>query len=205
MANHRTLFINEDFSKQRRFRRRPPTTGTGFAFLPGGYIATCQHVVAGGRKITISSNEEGKESEIEASLIKEDQRIDLRLHINQNQLKNLGAIPYQIRKTQAEVGENVFILGYPLPSTMGNELKLTTGIISSLSGFQGDTTCYQVSAPVQPGNSGGPAFDGSGRLIGVVSAKHSGAENVTYIIKASYLLNLDSELSMAPDQDHQVL
>jgi S1-C subfamily serine protease len=49
---------------------------------------------------------------------------------------------------------------------------------------------YQISAPVQPGNSGGPLFDGSGNLIGIVSAKHGGAENVGYAIKVSYLINL---------------
>jgi len=78
---------------------------------------------------------------------------------------------------------------------MGSELKLTTGVLSSTSGFQGDPTCYQVSAPAQPGNSGGPAFDSQGRLIGLVSAKHSGAENVTYVVKVDYLLRLISDLS----------
>ena len=49
---------------------------------------------------------------------------------------------------------------------------------------------YQISAPIQPGNSGGPLFDNKGNIIGIVSAKHMGAENVGYAIKASYLRNL---------------
>ena len=73
---------------------------------------------------------------------------------------------------------------------MGDEIKLTNGIVSSRTGFQGDITSYQISAPVQPGNSGGPLFDGQGNLIGIVSAKHVGAENVSYAIKTSYLKNL---------------
>ena len=79
---------------------------------------------------------------------------------------------------------------------MGDELKLTTGVISSKTGFQGDVSQYQISAPVQPGNSGGPLFDGKGNLIGIVSSKHLGTENVSYAIKTLYLMNLvESALS----------
>ena len=73
---------------------------------------------------------------------------------------------------------------------MGDEIKLTTGIISSKTGFQGDVALYQISAPIQPGNSGGPLFDKKGNVIGIVSAKHAGAENVGYAIKTVYLRNL---------------
>ena len=90
----------------------------------------------------------------------------------------------------ADVAEDIFVLGYPMTSTMGDEIKYTTGVISSRTGFQGDVSQYQISAPVQPGNSGGPLFDSKGNVIGIVSAKHDGAENVGYAIKASYLKNL---------------
>ena len=99
-------------------------------------------------------------------------------------------IPYSVKTITTDVGEEVFVLGYPLTATMGDEIKLTTGVISSKSGFQGDVSQYQISAPVQPGNSGGPLFDSKGNVIGIVSAKHAGAENVGYAIKSSYLRNL---------------
>ncbi len=73
---------------------------------------------------------------------------------------------------------------------MGDEIKLTTGVISARSGFEGDVSMYQISAPIQPGNSGGPLFDSKGNVIGIVVAHHKGAENVNYAIKASYLRNL---------------
>ncbi len=73
---------------------------------------------------------------------------------------------------------------------MGDEIKLTNGIISSKSGFQGDVTSYQISAPIQPGNSGGPLFDSNGNVVGIVNAKLTGAENASYAIKSSYLMNL---------------
>ena len=73
---------------------------------------------------------------------------------------------------------------------MGKEIKLTNGIISSKTGFDGNIAQYQISAPVQPGNSGGPLFDKNGYVIGVVQAKHAEAENAGYAIKASYIRNL---------------
>ena len=73
---------------------------------------------------------------------------------------------------------------------MGMDIKLTNGIISSRTGFEGNVAEYQMSAPIQPGNSGGPLFDKSGNVIGVVCAKHSEAENVGYAIKASYIKSL---------------
>ena len=73
---------------------------------------------------------------------------------------------------------------------MGVDVKLTNGIVSARTGFHGDVSQYQISAPVQPGNSGGPLFDSKGNIIGVVSAKHAGAENAGYAIKMSYLQNL---------------
>jgi S1-C subfamily serine protease len=75
-------------------------------------------------------------------------------------------------------------------SVMGDEVKFTDGKISSKTGFQGDITTYQISVPVQPGNSGGPLFDYDGNIIGIVSAKIMAADNVSYAIKSSYLRNL---------------
>jgi S1-C subfamily serine protease len=81
---------------------------------------------------------------------------------------------------------------------MGDEIKLTNGIISSKSGFQGDITTYQMTAPIQPGNSGGPMFDNKGNLVGIVNAKHRGAENASYAVKSSYLLTLIDQLPSTP-------
>ena len=79
---------------------------------------------------------------------------------------------------------------------MGEEIKLTTGVISSKTGFFFFLSLYQISAPIQPGNSGGPLFDSKGNVIGIVSARHTGAENVGYAIKTSFLKNLiESSLS----------
>lgn len=73
---------------------------------------------------------------------------------------------------------------------MGSEIKATSGIISSQTGYKGDNDLYQIYAPIQPGNSGGPLFDFTGNLAGIVCAHHSQAENVGYAIKIEHLKQL---------------
>ena len=164
-------------------------SGTGFA-LNNGYIVTNHHVIEGAREIKIQGINGDFSTLYNAKVVAGDEKNDLAiLKVDDARFSGFGKIPYALNTT-AEVGEDVFVLGYPLTVTMGYEVKLTTGVVSSLTGFQGDVSLYQISAPIQPGNSGGPLFNKEGNLIGVVSAKHKGAENVSYAIKASYLNEL---------------
>ena len=164
-------------------------TGTGFA-LKNGYIVTNNHVVDGASSILVQGIN-GTTVEYKAEVVAVDKNNDLALiRINDYRFDGFGSIPYSIKETLCDVGSDVFVLGYPLTSYMGEEIKLTNGIISSRSGYQGDITTYQISAPVQPGNSGGPMFDKNGNVVGVVNAGIPGAENVGYAIKTSYLYNL---------------
>lgn len=165
-------------------------SGTGFA-LKNGYVVTNYHVIENAKSISIQGIKGDFTPKYNATIIATDKYNDLALlQISDNNFNGFGAIPYNIKTSVSEVGEDVFVLGYPLTSTMGDEIKLTTGVISSKTGFQGDVSLYQISAPIQPGNSGGPLFDNRGNLIGIVNAKHKGAENVGYAIKTSYLNNL---------------
>lgn len=176
-------------------------TGTGFA-LNNGYIATNYHVVENAKSIKVQGIRGSFNTEYNATVISTDKNNDLAIiKINDSRFNGFGTIPYRVKTSTSEVGEDVFVLGYPLTTTMGDEIKLTTGVISSKTGFQGDVSLYQISAPIQPGNSGGPLFDGNGNLIGIINAKHTGAENVSYAIKASYLNNLvesASSISILP-------
>lgn len=165
-------------------------TGTGFALLDG-YIATNYHVVENAKYIFVQGIKGDFITKYSATVIATDKYNDVALlHISDKNFNGFGKIPYQVKTSTSDVGEDIFVLGYPMTSTMGDEIKLTTGVISSKTGYQGDVSLYQISAPVQPGNSGGPLFDKQGNLIGIVSAKHKDAENVGYAIKASYLKNL---------------
>ena len=172
-------------------------SGTGFA-LNNGYIATNYHVVENANTITVQGIRGNNNDKYSASVIATDKVNDLALiQIKDSKFNGFGQIPYRVKTSTSDVGEDIFVLGYPLITTMGNEIKLTTGVISSKTGYMGDVALYQISAPIQPGNSGGPLFDNQGNLIGIVNAKHKGAENVGYAIKTSYLNNLVESVTNA--------
>jgi S1-C subfamily serine protease len=167
------------------------SSGTGFAINSNGTIITNHHVTEGATSIKVRGVNGDFSIAFSAKVIIEDSKNDLSIiKIDDPNFTDLGTIPYTISNRQADVGSSVFVLGYPLRASMGDEVKLTNGIISSRSGFKGDITSYQITAPIQPGNSGGPLFDDKGSLIGVINAKHVEAENVSYAIKVSYLMNL---------------
>jgi S1-C subfamily serine protease len=197
-ALEEAIRIEQEREQQKKAEESKPTewSGTGFA-LNEGCIVTNYHVVENAKSIVVLGIKGDSGIEYEATVIATDKINDLAvLKITDSRFTGFGTIPYKVKTTLADVGEDVFVLGYPLTLTMGDELKLTTGVISSKTGFQGDVAQYQISAPIQPGNSGGPLFDGKGNLIGIVSSKHLGTENVGYAIKTTYLINLvESALS----------
>lgn len=155
------------------------------------YLATNYHVVEDAKSLFVCGVSGSPNTEYTAEVIASDKYNDLAIvKITDYRFSGFNNIKYGTKTSTIDVGSSIFVLGYPLTSTMGEEIKLTTGVISSKSGFQGDVSQYQISAAVQPGNSGGPLFDDKGYLVGIVSAKHTGAENVGYAIKLSYLKNL---------------
>jgi S1-C subfamily serine protease len=175
------------------------SSGTGFAISSNGIIVTNYHVIDGATSIKVRGIKSDFNKTFKARVLVTDKNNDLALiQIDDYSFTSLGAIPFTIKTNLSGVGENIFVLGYPLRATMGDEIKLTNGIVSSKTGFQGDITSYQISAPVQPGNSGGPLFDNQGNIIGIINAKHMGAENASYGIKSSYLTGLIESLPSPP-------
>jgi hypothetical protein len=164
------------------------SSGTGFLISNNGYIVTCYHVVEGATEIKVKGINNDFFKTYEAKVVSTDKLNDLA--ILKIDYKSETTVKYSINWDVSDVGQEVFTLGYPLKTTMGEEIKLTNGIISSKSGFKGDITTYQITAPVQPGNSGGPLFDKNGYVIGVINAKHKGAENAGYAVKTNILRNL---------------
>jgi S1-C subfamily serine protease len=176
------------------------SSGSGFAISSNGYIITNHHVVDGATNISVRGINGNFEKKYSAKVIVDDTNNDLCIiKIEDSKFTTLGVIPYVISSKSSDVGSSVFVLGYPLRAKMGEEVKVTNGIISSKSGYQGDVSSYQISVPIQPGNSGGPLFNYSGNLIGVVNAKLVGAENATYAIKSQNILNL-IDLLITPPQ-----
>ncbi|MDX5444046.1 MAG: serine protease [Hymenobacteraceae bacterium] len=91
--------------------------------------------------------------------------------------------------TSTKQGEAVFALGYPIKEIMGQEIKVTSGIINSTKGFKNSMSEFQFSAAVQPGNSGGPLLNQNGEVIGIVSSKLDAkiVESTGYAIKSDYI------------------
>ena len=102
-----------------------------------------------------------------------------------------------IRSNGFDSGDSVTAIGFPFHGLLTSDLTVTTGIINSLSGILNDSRFMQISAPVQPGNSGGPLLDTSGHIVGVVAeklnalkiAKATGSipENINFAIKIGAL------------------
>lgn len=170
-------------------------SGTGFA-LKNGYVLTNHHVINDAETIDIYGVNGDFSRSYKAKVIGSDKVNDLALlQISDSDFHGFGSIPYSFKTKTSDVGEDIYVLGYPLTATMGEEIKLTNGIISAKTGFDGDVSQYQISAPVQPGNSGGPLLDYNGNVIGVICSKHRGTENVTYAIKTSQVRTLIESVS----------
>lgn len=166
-------------------------SGTGFFIDPRGYIVTNHHVIDGACGIDVFVTKSGKTYTYKAKSVVVDKSNDLAIiKIADNTFAKLTPVPYTIGSGTKDVGTSIFAMGYPQLSYLGEEIKVTDGIISSKTGYQGDITTYQISAPIQPGNSGGPLFDKNGLLVGITNAGVSELDNVGYAIKVSYMNNL---------------
>lgn len=164
--------------------------GTGFFVTEDGYLITNDHVVRGVRRVKVRL----KSDIYDAEVVKTDQDADLALL--KVKAGNFSALPLVLHK-EASLGDAVFTIGFPNVDLQGIEPKYTDGRISSLAGLHDDPSRYQISVPVQPGNSGGPLLDNNGQVVGVVVARISDfavlrksgtiPQNINYAIKASAL------------------
>jgi serine protease Do len=155
--------------------------GTGFALSSNGYIVTNYHVVNGADSVYVQ-NADGES--FRTKVIHVDPQYDVAiLEINDSTFKNLGNIPYSFKKSKSDLGEDVYTLGYP-----GDDIQFGPGALTASTGFRGDTTEYQVSIPLNPGNSGGPLVDDKGNIIGVVNGKQTQASGAAFAVKSNYLL-----------------
>jgi S1-C subfamily serine protease len=142
-------------------------SGTGFVVSKNAHIVTNNHVVANCVG-DIHGNLAGQ-APVKLRVVSADEENDLALLQGPKKFKEKDIAT--IRASAVNSGDQVVAIGYPLHGLLTSDLTVTTGIISSLAGLHNDTRFLQISAPVQPGNSGGPLHDGSGNVVGVVSAK----------------------------------
>jgi V8-like Glu-specific endopeptidase len=169
------------------------STGTGFLVNNDGYIVTNRHVIERSKELIVSFTISGKKVEREAELIGYSTFDDLA--IIKVDVKNLftASMPYSFKKEQLSLGTKIYTLGYPDPSYMGTNIKLTDGLVNATTGFQDSESEYQISAPIQGGNSGSPMFDVEGFVRGVIVASYTAGQNVNYSIKGQKLIDLLDE------------
>ena len=155
--------------------------GTGFALSSNGYVVTNYHVIQGADSVYIQ-NSEGEAFKVKMIYI--DPAYDLAvLQITDPSFKNLETLPYTFKKSASDVGEDVFTIGFPR-----DDQVLGKGYVSSRNGNAGDTVTYQVSIPVNPGNSGGPLLDTRGNIVGIINGKQPLADGAAFAIKSNYIL-----------------
>ncbi|MCC6369834.1 MAG: trypsin-like peptidase domain-containing protein [Bacteroidia bacterium] len=163
--------------------------GSAFALNNQGYVITSYHMVKDADSVFIQNKD------FERSLtrvILSNPKLDIAiLKVENTELIKNWQVPFSIKEKNSDVGEKVFTLGYPREDMVYGE-----GSLSSLSGYANDSSMYQISIPVNPGNSGGPLLDEYGNIIGVVRGKISGAEATGFAVKASEII---STISNAPD------
>lgn len=164
-------------------------SGTGFVVNNQGIVLTNKHVVPNCKAIAVRRP---GATPVPADLLAADAQNDLALL----KAPATGGSVAQFRDgPPIRQGDAVVAIGFPLAGVLSSGTSLTTGTVSSLAGVGNDSRFLQISAPVQPGNSGGPLIDQSGRIVGIVDAKldalrtlaSSGSlpENVNFAIKAS--------------------
>lgn len=169
--------------------------GSAFALNNSGYVITSFHMVKGADSIFIQNSTTER---AHTRLILSDPHLDIAiLKVENEELIKSWQVPFSLKDKQCDIGEKVFTLGYPRKDIVYGE-----GALSSLSGYASDSSMYQISIPVNPGNSGGPLLDDNGNIIGVVRSKVSGAEATSFAVKAIEILNT---INAAPDSTKSTL
>lgn len=169
-------------------------SGTGFALTADGYLVTSYHVIQGADSLLVESRDR---QHYHAEPVFTDVAHDLAiLRIRDKDFTGFKRLPYSFKRGQSDLGEKVYTLGYPREDLVFND-----GSLSARSGFEGDTAFYQVSIPVNPGNSGGPLLDDRGNLIGVVSGRQMDVQSAAFATKSSYLMKLVDSLAAASPKE----
>lgn len=188
-----TNSANCSWSGGQTFTLKPETgSGTGFFVTDDGYLVTSYHVIKDAGEIFLVT----ATGTIPAEVIKAEASSDLAL------LKASGhfsALPIADSR-KVKLGGPVITVGFPNPPLMGFSAKFARGDIAALSGVFDEPLRFQISVPIQPGNSGGALLDSGGNVVGIVSQgidlkkafESDGVlpQNVNYAIKSIYLSRL---------------
>ena len=171
-------------------------SGTGVIISKSGYVLTAAHVIANSSKL-MAVTIDGLKS---ARVVSVDESNDIALL----KLEKGDYTSLEITSSRnVRLGQSVSTIGFPNPYLQGFSPKVTKGEISSMNGIIDDPRSWQISVPVQPGNSGGPLLNDDGKLVGLVESKlglraaqvtNDLPQNVGYAVKSAYLIPLIESL-----------
>lgn len=171
------------------------SAGSGFLIDTKGYIVTNAHVLKGSGAVVVNS----KGQEFNAAILHIDAEKDLAiLKISDNEYQPLKTLPYGIRRSNSDLGESIFTMGYPR-----NDIVYGEGYLSARSGYNSDSLTYQLQISANPGNSGAPVFNNSGEVIGILSTRQAQAEGVAFAVKSKNIYRMLDELKEAGDTSVQ--
>ena len=137
-------------------------SGSGFAVSYDGHIITNNHVIEGCENVRL--HRQG--TIIDAVVVSRDPLNDLAVI----QADFTPSTVFPIDNSNPQLMQDIYVAGYPFGENISSSLKVTRGIVSSLTGLGNNFSNMQIDAAIQPGNSGGPIFDGGGNVIGVAVA-----------------------------------
>lgn len=178
------------------------SSGSGFAVTKDGYLITNNHVIDGCQLVFVHN----KGNKIPAIVVTRDTQNDLALL--KADFKPESVLP--LTQAKPEILQDIYVAGYPFGYNISSSIKVTKGIISSLTGVGNNFSEIQIDAALQGGNSGGPIVDDKGNVVGVAVSKldvkyaleNFGAipENTNFGIKASVVDNLLASNGIAPNK-----
>lgn len=183
-------------------QERPTSSGSGFV-VAAGRALTNHHVIEGCRRVSIRT---AQGQTLPAKVLADDPRRDLALLGYEDE----AGPPLKFRDSPPVArGESVVTYGFPLSGVLSSGPTLTTGDVSALAGLRDNPLHYQISAPVQPGNSGGPLLDAQAHVIGVVVSKLNALriaqmtggdipQNVNFAIKGGEALRFLRDAGVTP-------
>ena len=180
------------------------STGTGFFITGSGHILTNAHVVKSCATVGVQQPGDVVHS---GRVIAADRQNDLAVISTEMKPPAVAAI-----RTDVRLGENIAVFGFPLSDRLSTSGNFTVGYVSALAGYNDNSANIQISAPIQPGNSGGPVFDHHGNVVAVIFATATTAitttsdekpsvmpQNINFAIKSAIALAFLNSNGVTPD------